>query len=175
MATATHFPISVSEYLYTSFQPDCDYVDGVIEERDLGELEHAEVQRAFILWLSQQEREWGIRTLPKSAFRRLRPVSALLTLPLLRSLRPASRSFRHRPSRLLRFFRPKIEFRATPSTSTTTARCASEISGSSIPTRKGFDCPTGNWIETAQFAGAGSGIHIDLTAIFAYIDEDRSR
>ena len=45
MATAAHLPISVSEYLHTSYHPDCDYVDGVIEERNLGELDHAEVQR----------------------------------------------------------------------------------------------------------------------------------
>src|SRR5271169_4747565 len=65
MATATHFPISVSEYLHTSYQPDCDYVDGVIEERNLGELDHAELQGALLLYLNQYKREWGIRTLPE--------------------------------------------------------------------------------------------------------------
>ncbi len=35
MATATHHSISVSEYLHTSYRPDCDYVDGMVEERNL--------------------------------------------------------------------------------------------------------------------------------------------
>jgi hypothetical protein len=39
MAAATPLPISVSEYLHTSYRPDCDYVDGVVEERNLGELD----------------------------------------------------------------------------------------------------------------------------------------
>ena len=30
-------PISVSEYLSTSYRPDCDYVDEVIVERNVGE------------------------------------------------------------------------------------------------------------------------------------------
>lgn len=32
--------VSVAEYLASSYRPDCDYVDGVIEERNLGEKEH---------------------------------------------------------------------------------------------------------------------------------------
>src|SRR5437016_10905075 len=36
--------VSISEYLSTSYDPDCDYVDGVIEERNLGENNHADLQ-----------------------------------------------------------------------------------------------------------------------------------
>jgi hypothetical protein len=28
--------VSVEEYLHTSYQPDCDYVDGEVLERNLG-------------------------------------------------------------------------------------------------------------------------------------------
>jgi Uma2 family endonuclease len=42
MASTTS--ISVSEYLKTSYHPDCDYVDGRIEERNVGEHDHAAVQ-----------------------------------------------------------------------------------------------------------------------------------
>jgi hypothetical protein len=31
--------VSVEEYFATSYRPDCDYVDGVIEERNLGEMD----------------------------------------------------------------------------------------------------------------------------------------
>jgi hypothetical protein len=40
MATASTL-ISIEEYLRTSYHPDCDYVDGEIQERNLGEREHA--------------------------------------------------------------------------------------------------------------------------------------
>ncbi len=36
--------ISVEEYLASSYEPDCDYVDGHIEERNLGEKAHAILQ-----------------------------------------------------------------------------------------------------------------------------------
>ncbi len=42
MATQPAFekPVSVDEYLSMVFEHDCEYMDGVIEERDLGEFEH---------------------------------------------------------------------------------------------------------------------------------------
>ena len=40
--------ISIREYLNTSYRPDCDYVDGVVEERNLGELDHGWVQGNLI-------------------------------------------------------------------------------------------------------------------------------
>jgi Uma2 family endonuclease len=42
MATNTLIP--VSEYLTTSYEPDCDYVDGEIQERNLGEQDHSDLQ-----------------------------------------------------------------------------------------------------------------------------------
>jgi Uma2 family endonuclease len=52
--------ISVEEYLRTSYRPDCDYVDGKVVERSLGEKSHAKLQRAVLLFLSARERERGI-------------------------------------------------------------------------------------------------------------------
>jgi len=37
----------VEEYLKTVYRPDCDYVDGVVEERNLGEVDHGLVQARF--------------------------------------------------------------------------------------------------------------------------------
>lgn len=39
--------VSVEEYLNTSYEPDCDYVDGVLEERNLGESDHSQTQAQF--------------------------------------------------------------------------------------------------------------------------------
>ena len=35
--------ISVSEYLSTSYRPDCDYVEGRIVERKVGEKDHSKL------------------------------------------------------------------------------------------------------------------------------------
>jgi Uma2 family endonuclease len=42
--------VSVEEYLGTDYSPDCDYVDGEIVERNVGERSHSLVQRKLILW-----------------------------------------------------------------------------------------------------------------------------
>ena len=36
--------ISVEDYLASAYEPDCDYVDGHIEERNMGEVTHARLQ-----------------------------------------------------------------------------------------------------------------------------------
>ena len=57
--------ISVAEYLRTSSDPDCEYVNGVIEERAVGELDHAAWQKALIRWFGNREREWGVFVYPE--------------------------------------------------------------------------------------------------------------
>jgi Uma2 family endonuclease len=52
--------VPVEEYLGTVYRPDCDYVDGVVEERNVGENDHAYWQREILLYLCARERELGI-------------------------------------------------------------------------------------------------------------------
>jgi len=57
--------ISVDEYLRTSYSPDCDYVDGEVLERNLGEWDHASVQMKLLLYLGSRQQQWGIRVVPE--------------------------------------------------------------------------------------------------------------
>ena len=58
-----HIPIS--EYLATSYRPDCDYVDGEIEERNLGEKEHALLQRVLTILFGLKQKEWNVEVYPE--------------------------------------------------------------------------------------------------------------
>ena len=58
-AAAVPVPVSVEEYLHTVYEPDMDYVDGVLEDRNLGEFDHSRVQRALLLSLVKSEKEYG--------------------------------------------------------------------------------------------------------------------
>ena len=49
---ATGVLVSVEEYLTTSYDPDCDYVDGEVVERNLGEFEHSRAEREMVVFLS---------------------------------------------------------------------------------------------------------------------------
>jgi Uma2 family endonuclease len=53
--------VSVQEYLAASFRPDRDFVDGEVQERNLGEWPHSRLQTRLVVFLYQKEAQWGIR------------------------------------------------------------------------------------------------------------------
>jgi Uma2 family endonuclease len=57
--------VSVEEYLASSYRPDCDYVDGEVQERNLGEKEHAIMQRALVLLFGLRRNDWGVEVYPE--------------------------------------------------------------------------------------------------------------
>jgi len=63
MATAT--AVSVSEYLNTSYRPDCDYLDGELLERNVGEWDHSRLQGVLYGYLWSQEKRLGIVVVPE--------------------------------------------------------------------------------------------------------------
>jgi Uma2 family endonuclease len=52
--------VSVDEYLHTVYRPDCDYVDGMILERNVGEKDHGKLQRAILFYLWERRDLWNI-------------------------------------------------------------------------------------------------------------------
>src|SRR3974377_1826897 len=54
------FLISESEYLHTDYQPDCEYEDGILIERHVGEQEHSWLQAALAAYFFRRRKVWGI-------------------------------------------------------------------------------------------------------------------
>jgi Uma2 family endonuclease len=64
MATMTVVPVEV--YLRSSdYEPDAEYVDGVIEERPMGEFNHSDWQEAICAFFRSNAKDWNTRTLPE--------------------------------------------------------------------------------------------------------------
>ena len=61
MTTTTIVPLS--EYLETTYRPDCDWLDGELRERSVGEGPHAVVQKFLAMFLGTHEEKWGILVL----------------------------------------------------------------------------------------------------------------
>jgi Uma2 family endonuclease len=57
--------VPVEVYLASSYEPDAEYVNGVIEERPMGEFDHSSWQQAIGLWFARHAEEWGIRVRPE--------------------------------------------------------------------------------------------------------------
>lgn len=67
MATAQL--VSLEEYLRTSYRPDCDYIEGELRERNVGQHDHSRLQFLILLALGRKEEEWQIHTLPEQRLR----------------------------------------------------------------------------------------------------------
>lgn len=160
--------ISVNEYLRSSYRPDCDFVDGKIEERNVGEHDHAALQAALILWFGQRQEEWNIEVLPEQRIQispsRFRvpdicivsldqPVEQVLTRPPLACIEILS------PEDTLRRMQDRIDdYRRLGVTS---------IWILDPGTRRGYDCQTSGWLETAEFAIPNTPIRLVLNEVFA--------
>ena len=55
--------VAVEEYLSTSYDPDREYIDGVVVERNLGERDHSRPQGLICTYLMSRERAWRVVTL----------------------------------------------------------------------------------------------------------------
>jgi Uma2 family endonuclease len=56
---------TTQEYLLTSWSPDRELVDGRIEERNLGEIEHSIIQRYLTVLFAIKGQEWGVEVFPE--------------------------------------------------------------------------------------------------------------
>jgi Uma2 family endonuclease len=52
--------VTLGEYLATSYRPDCEYLDGELLERNVGEWDHSRLQTLLSRYLSNREKQWGI-------------------------------------------------------------------------------------------------------------------
>lgn len=65
MAAATQplpQPISFDEYMHTAYDPDCEYVDGYLEERIVGHPAHGLIQMQLGHWFLLHP-EWNLRAI----------------------------------------------------------------------------------------------------------------
>src|SRR5579859_6684859 len=53
--------VPVEEYLSTSYSPDCEYLEGMVTERNVGEWEHSRLQMRLGAYLFNREEKLRIR------------------------------------------------------------------------------------------------------------------
>jgi len=57
--------VPLQVYLSTSWEPDAEYVNGVIEKRPTGDWSHADWQAAVVEYFRRNRTEWKIRVAPE--------------------------------------------------------------------------------------------------------------
>jgi Uma2 family endonuclease len=169
MATATHLPIE--QYLATSYHPDCDYIDGEIEERNLGEREHARLQAALTIWFGARVKTWNLEVLVEQRVRvspqRIRipdvclvsldaPYEKVITTPpfvVVEILSPEDR-VAHYNDRLEDYRRMGV----------------ANIWVADPEERRGFDWNAG-WQERTRFQVPNSPLYLDLAEVFSSLPQ----
>jgi Uma2 family endonuclease len=61
--------VSEAEYLQTSYEVDCDYVDGRLEERNVGERLHGELQEEILAFFRPFRASLKLRAIPEQRLR----------------------------------------------------------------------------------------------------------
>ncbi len=158
--------VSVEEYLATHYRPDVEYIEGELQGRNVGEVEHAKVIMAVIRWFLGHEEDWQILILPdvrvQVAAERFRIPDVCIcaqtntdrrivtTTPLvvIDVLSPEDRISRYH-ERIADYMRMGIR----------------GIWVLDPETRKAWDCSTGNWIETTDFRLADSPISLKVATV----------
>jgi len=67
MGTTVLVPEDV--YLHTSYEPDCEYADGVLIERNVGEQDHSWLQLALGAWFFRRRKVWNIEAFTEQRHR----------------------------------------------------------------------------------------------------------
>ncbi len=170
MATTTAAPVSVEEYLRSVNEPDDENVDGYLEERHVGEIEHCDVIIAIIKWFARHEREWHIRV--RSDVRTQVSPTRYRVPDVVVCARSSQdkRIVREAPLVIIEVLSPEDRIsRYHQRIADYRAMGVKAIWVVDPETRLGWDCSSGsNWIETIEFNLPP--ISMNLAAVFAELE-----
>jgi len=89
--------VSVEEYLHTSYSPDCEYLEGKILERNLGEQDHSNLQMFLSAYLFNRRQQWGILVYPEQRVQVKRDRFRVPDICVVVGSRPSEQVFTHPP------------------------------------------------------------------------------
>jgi Uma2 family endonuclease len=164
MATISH--ISLHEYLSTSYQPDCEFVDGEIRERNVGKYEHARVQALLARWFGNHEQEWGIQVVTEQ---RIQVSSTRIRIPdvTLLSLGTQPEVITDPPLLIIEILSPDDSYSNIQERTHDYRSMGVETIWIIDPTtRTGRMCSGTDWIESIRLEVKGRPLFVDLTEIF---------
>ncbi|MGA2741020.1 MAG: Uma2 family endonuclease [Bryobacteraceae bacterium] len=165
--------VSVEEYLSTVYRPDCDYIDGEVRERNVGEYDHANLQTGLAAWFRLRQRDWDIRVLVEQrirvsprrfripdvcVLRRDQPIEPVFTQPPLICIEILSkddslRNLQERVGEYLKFGVPNVWI------------LDPVLRKAYVCSQTGFQEPDGGMLRVE-----GSAIHVPLAEVFAELD-----
>ena len=85
------------EYLSTAYEPDCEYEDGALIERNAGEQDHSWLQTALGAWFFRRRKLWNIQVYTEQRVRIRKGRYMVPDVCVLLGPRPSEKIFTSRP------------------------------------------------------------------------------
>jgi Uma2 family endonuclease len=172
MATISRIP--VSEYLHEIYRPDRDYVDGEVQERNMGEKEHSAWQFALARYFYGHRKEWELRVYPELRLQISPTRFRVPDLMLLRRGAPDEQIITHPPLVCIEILSPEDRFgRIEERIADYLNLGVREVWVIDPVVVQGYRCKGANprdWQQTNQLTVEGTPIKVDLAEIVADLD-----
>jgi Uma2 family endonuclease len=168
MASAIQIP--VSEYLETTYHPDCEYIDGEVLERNVGKWLHARVQWLLASWFGKHESEWNVIG---STEQRVRVSPTRIRVPDLVVLRPGPQPdvLTAPPLLVIEILSPDDNYSGLQERCQDYLAMGVETVWIIDPkTRSGRMCLAKGWVAADRLEVVGTPIHVELSQLFARLD-----
>ncbi len=174
MVSIANTIVSVEEYLHTVYKPDVDYVDGKVEDRNVGEYDHNSLQMALARYFSNRRFEWNIRIVQEQRMQ-ITPTRYRVpdTVLFSRDLQP-EQIFTRPPIVCIEVLSPEDRLTRMQTKVQDYFNMGVHAVWILDPQKKiGLNCPPGNqaeWREESHFTVDGTRIEMVLPAVFAEVD-----
>jgi len=167
--------LSLEEYLSSNWRPDCDFVDGRSEERNLGVYNHSRMV-ASLLWILSGKQEWGKWPVLPLPSLRLRVSPTRVRVPdvcVIARGGPREQVLTHPPLAVFEVLDEEDRFSATMNKLADFARFGVEHIWTIDPARRHIDRYVNGGLEKAgmgELAVPGTPIRVVLNELFAELD-----
>jgi len=174
MAVGTKTFIPLEEYLHTDYSPDCDYVDGELVERNVGEFDHADLETEIGHYFRGRYRKAGFKAVVEQ---RVQVASTRFRVPdvcVARAERPMPQIFRNPPIIAIEILSPEDRLSVV-------RKKIDDYLAFGIPNiwvidpqeRRAFICTRGGWAESTDLIlrSTDGAIVLPLPEIFAALDQ----
>ena len=171
---ATTSQIALSEYLQTTYHPDMEFVDGELQERNVGKTDLARLQALLAMWFGAHENEWQIVVTTEQ---RVRVAAGRVRIPDVTLVRPGALNedvLSAPPLCMVEILSPEDTYSRTWEKAQDYRKMGVENIWLIDPgMRSGQASTADGWRETMDFEIAGTPIRLSLTDVFSRLDQSR--
>ena len=172
MATAP-LPLSVDEYLHTSYKPDVDFVDGALEERNVGTYEHGKIQGWVFQIFNLNGKRWATDPVVEQRIRVRHNKVRVCDVAILRADAPREEVTTHPPLICVEVLSPEDRLSRVKLVLADYLAMGVENIWLLDPIYRAawaFDATGLHEADPTRLLVPGTPIHLDLTEAFAALD-----